>query len=294
MAKKFESATAFKAALEARLRKRAEETQLPLSTLQLKFVIERLLARLFRNPDPAWLLKGGFAMDLRFRPRARTTTDVDLAMVLVPAGNDREFSASVRDQLQEAADQALGDYLRYRIGEPKQELTNAPGGGARYPCEAVLVGKVYARFHIDVGRGDPLAGAPERLVGTTCCRLPESNRRRCSRFRDPNSSPRNCTPTRFHGRGGGTPERKIWSISSCSSNAIRPNPASFEEHLRPLFPPVLRIRFRKRFPRPQASGRTSSPAWPPTRGSQPRNASRRSQFWKDFGAATGSVLHRER
>jgi len=64
-----------------------------------------------------------------------------------------------------AADQDMGDYLSYRIGEPKQELTNAPKGGARYPCEAVLVGKVYARFHIDVGCGDALVGEPERLLG---------------------------------------------------------------------------------------------------------------------------------
>src|SRR5437868_6252433 len=66
MARKFGSAAAFKTSLEAHLRKRAEERKVPLSTLQLKFVIERLLARLFRNPDPPWLLQGGFAMDVRW------------------------------------------------------------------------------------------------------------------------------------------------------------------------------------------------------------------------------------
>ena len=55
MARKFGSAAAFKTSLEAHLRKRAEERKIPLSTLQLKFVMERLLARLFRNPDPPWL-----------------------------------------------------------------------------------------------------------------------------------------------------------------------------------------------------------------------------------------------
>ena len=165
MARKFGSAAAFKTSLEAHLRKRAEERKVPLSTLQLKFVMERLLARLFHNPDPPWLLKGGFAMDLRFRPRARTTKDVDLSIALVPAQANADLLGAVREQLQEAADQDLGDYLSYRIGEPKQELTNAPKGGARYSCEAVLVGKVYARFHIDVGCGDAIVGEPERLVG---------------------------------------------------------------------------------------------------------------------------------
>jgi nucleotidyltransferase AbiEii toxin of type IV toxin-antitoxin system len=165
MARKFGSGSAFKTSLEAHLRKRAEERKIPLSTLQLKFVIERLLARLFRDIDPPWLLKGGFAMDLRFRPQARTTKDVDLAVSLVWVEQDAKLAAAIRERLQEAADRDLGDYLSFRIGEPKQELTNAPKGGARYPCEAVLVGKVYARFHIDVGCGDALVGEPERLVG---------------------------------------------------------------------------------------------------------------------------------
>lgn len=165
MARKFGSAAAFKTSLEAHLRQHAGERKVPLATLQLKFVIERLLARLFRDPDPPWLLKGGFAMDLRFRPQARTTKDVDLAIALVPVTGNAPFPVAVRERLQEAADQDLGDYLTYRVGEPKHELTNAPRGGARYPCEAVLVGKVYARFHIDVGCGDALVGEPERLAG---------------------------------------------------------------------------------------------------------------------------------
>ena len=41
MAKKFGSAAAFKSALEARLRERARDQGVPVSTLQLKFVIER-------------------------------------------------------------------------------------------------------------------------------------------------------------------------------------------------------------------------------------------------------------
>src|SRR4051794_898622 len=164
MAKRFTAAAAFKASLEDRLRKRAREGGVPFTTLQLKFVIERLLARLFALADPPWLLKGGFAMDLRFRPRARTTKDVDLALTLAP-GDPVEFSGSFRDQLQDVVDVDLGDYLTYRIGSPRHELTNAPLGGARYPCEAVLVGKTYAKFHIDVGCGDVLIGEPERIVG---------------------------------------------------------------------------------------------------------------------------------
>src|ERR1043165_5822497 len=162
MARQF--ASAFKASLEAHLRKRAEQMTVPFSTLQLKFVIERLLARLFREANPPWLLKGGFAMDLRFRPKARTTKDIDLSIALALDSGANSLTA-LREKLQEAADVSLGDYLTYHIGQPKHELTNAPKGGGRYPCEAILVGKTYAKFHIDVGIGDALVGEPDRLTG---------------------------------------------------------------------------------------------------------------------------------
>ena len=64
-----------------------------------------------------------------------------------------------------AADTDLGDFLTFRIGEPKGEFTNAPNGGGRFPCEAVLLGKTYAKFHLDVGIGDAVVGEPERLTG---------------------------------------------------------------------------------------------------------------------------------
>lgn len=161
MTKPFKSAAAFKASLEARMRTRASATGVPFQTLQLKFVMERLLARLFHAPDAPWLLKGGFAMDLRYRPRARTTKDIDLSVLFVAGGK----AGDLRDRLQAAADTDLGDFLTFRIGELKSELTNAPKGGGRFPVECVLVGKTYAKFHLDVGIGDALVGEPEVLTG---------------------------------------------------------------------------------------------------------------------------------
>lgn len=161
MAKKFTSASAFKTSLEARLRTRALEVSIPYQSLRTKFVIERFLARLFREDGVPWFLKGGFAMDLRFRPRARTTKDVDLS-VRLSANSTPE---KLHDLLRTAAAQDLGDFLNFRIGAMKSELTQAPGGGGRFPCEAYMLGKVYARFQVDIGIGDPVIGDPERLIG---------------------------------------------------------------------------------------------------------------------------------
>ena len=164
--KRFATPAAFKTSLEDRLKRSAAERGIPLNTLRLKFVMERLLARLFATPDPPWLLKGGYAMELRYRPRVRTTRDLDLSVGNADAAATLQARMErVRDELQEAADVDPGDYLRYTIAAAQSELQGAPLGGARFPCEVTLAGKLYGRFHIDLGFGDAMTGEPERLAG---------------------------------------------------------------------------------------------------------------------------------
>jgi hypothetical protein len=164
MPRSFATPAAFKASLEARLNSLAAQRGLPINTLRLKLVMERLLARLFATPNPPWLLKGGYAMELRYRPRARTTRDIDLTCSSSASTLAGRVTA-IRDQLQDAAEAEMDDYLSYRIASPSSELTGAPLGGARFPCEAFLAGKTYGRFHIDLGFGDEIGAAPETLVG---------------------------------------------------------------------------------------------------------------------------------
>jgi hypothetical protein len=154
----------FRQALEARLRAEAAKRGVPLNDLRQKLVMERLLARLFAEPNPPWLLKGGYAMELRYRPHARTTRDLDLTAL----GSKPDLASrlsELRQQLQDAADTDAGDYLVFRIGIPKGELPGPPLGGSRFPVVALLAGKEYARFHVDAGFGDPVIGEPEALVG---------------------------------------------------------------------------------------------------------------------------------
>jgi hypothetical protein len=165
MARKFASPAAFKASVEARLKALAQQRGIDLNALRLKLVMERLLARLFALPDPPWILKGGYAMELRYRPRARTTRDIDLTCSADADTPLAERLSGMRDQLQEAAEADLGDYLTFRIGSPTMELAGAPLGGARFPCEALMAGKLYGRFHIDLGFGDDPGDEPDVLVG---------------------------------------------------------------------------------------------------------------------------------
>src|SRR5580658_4972446 len=147
MAKSFASAGAFRRSLEDRLRRAAVERGVSLDSLRLKVVMERLLARLFEKPHPPWLLKGGFAMELRYRPRARTTRDLDLSI----AGAVGEISldqqvARLHEELRTTASRDLGDLFVFTLGEASRELQGAPLGGARFRCECRLAGTTYAVF----------------------------------------------------------------------------------------------------------------------------------------------------
>ncbi len=157
---------AFRAALEARLRNVAQQQGTDLQRLQRRVAFERLLARLFAGDDPPWLLKGGYALELRLQDRARSTLDLDLA-VLDPERLARKadpIEAQIHEQLQIAAEHDLGDGFRFLIRLPKR--TSLPAGGIRCTVEARLAGRAFARFHLDLGFGDAVLDPPEWVEGS--------------------------------------------------------------------------------------------------------------------------------
>ncbi len=150
MARLFATPAAFKASLEARLKNVAAQRGTNINSLRLKLVIERLLARLFALPNPPWILKGGYAMELRYRPRARATRDIDLTCDGDNATPLAARLAAARDQMQEAAEADLNDFLSFQIGSPKTELAGAPAGGARFPYDLDSAYEILSRFWADV------------------------------------------------------------------------------------------------------------------------------------------------
>jgi len=165
MTTSYDNPESFRQALQARLRNVAADRGVSVQDLQLRFLMERLLARLFHEPAPPWILKGGFAMELRYRPRARTTRDIDLT---ISDAHERPLDDrldEIREKIQEAAAIELGDHLDFRVGTARGELPGAPAGGARFPIDALIAGRTFGRFHLDVGFGDPISGDPEELIG---------------------------------------------------------------------------------------------------------------------------------
>jgi hypothetical protein len=66
--------------------------------------------------------------------------------------------------LQSVADIPLGDWFEYAIGPPVIDLTAAPYGGARYPVEARMDERIFARFHLDAGIGDVVMQPLETII----------------------------------------------------------------------------------------------------------------------------------
>ncbi|MGH9608483.1 MAG: nucleotidyl transferase AbiEii/AbiGii toxin family protein [Bryobacteraceae bacterium] len=116
---------------------------------------DRLLARLFQDDPAPWVLKGGYALELRFRT-ARATVDIDLTVQRVAPATDATVNQIVREMLQEVANSSFGDWFEYMIGTRMMDLDAAPYGGARFPVETRMDGRIFARFHLDAGIGDAI------------------------------------------------------------------------------------------------------------------------------------------
>ncbi len=156
---RYATATSFRIALEARLKSLAHAEGIDLQRLRRQVSFDRLLARLFSEPNAPWLLKGGYAMELRLRS-ARTTKDIDLSF---PGESVRKDD--VLERLQDRAAADMGDYFTFAVGIPQLDLEGAPEGGSRYPVIASLAGRVFTKFHLDLGIGDAVVRPTEIIRG---------------------------------------------------------------------------------------------------------------------------------
>jgi hypothetical protein len=152
--KKYATAAAFRRALEDRLKSIAAKERLALERLRREVAFDRLLARLFARRDAPWVLKGGYALELRMK-EARATRDIDLALRhTLGKARGAELNAAILDSLRAEASLDLEDFFEFELGGVMRDLDAAPYGGARYPVTARMDARVFVKFHIDVGAGD--------------------------------------------------------------------------------------------------------------------------------------------
>lgn len=129
---KYRDETAFRQALQQRLKDRADGDGALLVRNRKRIAFDRLLARLLAVAQEQWVLKGGFALDLRLATRARSTKDVDIEW--------RGEETELLDVLLDAANYDAGDFFKFaieRAGVPEDRL----GGSHRFRVSASLAGR---------------------------------------------------------------------------------------------------------------------------------------------------------
>jgi predicted nucleotidyltransferase component of viral defense system len=139
---RYETAKAFRTALEQRLKNEAQATGIALIRLRKRVAFERFLARLATSESSGWVLKGAFALELRLGLRARTTKDIDLGRA------DDEEAAT--EHLDAATHIDLGDFFVFEVRRTPA-LDAATGFHAvRYTVRADLDARRFEQFPVDV------------------------------------------------------------------------------------------------------------------------------------------------
>lgn len=144
---KYGTAQAFRRALEDRLKVRAGGDGARMARDRKRVVFDRFLARLLDVAPGEWVLKGGFALDLRLEDRARSTKDIDLAWQA-----DEE---QLLDTLIDAATRDLGDFFTFAI-ERTEDPPERFGGAHRFRVIASLAGRTFEAFVLDAGQAAPI------------------------------------------------------------------------------------------------------------------------------------------
>ncbi len=152
---KYASAADFRKALEARLLARSQ--YLSLVRLRKSVVFDRLLARLMIVASGRWLLKRALALDFRFRERARTTKDLDLA-------RQDDESAATADFLAAQAVE-LEDHFVFAMSRTERLDELREGVAVRYHVACELAGRPFDDVIVDVAFGDRPIGEPEMIRG---------------------------------------------------------------------------------------------------------------------------------
>jgi predicted nucleotidyltransferase component of viral defense system len=139
----YRDASAFRRALEDRLRRRAADTGVPLDRLRKEVAHQRLLARIGHvAPEVSWALKGGQVLLARLGEGARATKDADATW--------RQSVAAFTAVLDEAVDLDLGDYFAFEAGEPRPLEAETDEGGLRYSIRSLVDGREFERLQLDV------------------------------------------------------------------------------------------------------------------------------------------------
>ena len=152
---KYSSGAAFRQAVGHHVRRLNLESGMPIDRIRKTIAFDRFLDRLLQMYPDRWVVKGGFAIQLRIGDQARTTKDIDLLLC--------EEGIDIHESLQAAGFMDLGDWFSFEVPPSSGEAFGVPGV-SRFNIRALLDGRLFEAFHIDVGVGDPLVSPADILM----------------------------------------------------------------------------------------------------------------------------------
>lgn len=157
---RYETPAALRHAIDDRLRAEIRVATDPMR-LRRRIVFERMLRRLEATSQGRWVLKGGMALEARYRERSRTTKDLDLALATELA----DGAALHGEVVHALAVDPDGDWFVFEVDEPTEIAPDEAGRpGWRLTVRAILDGRLFAAVRVDVvARPDELAST-ERIV----------------------------------------------------------------------------------------------------------------------------------
>jgi len=129
----------------------ARRAGVPVRRIHLVVAIDRLLARLLEAVPPgSWVVKGGYANQLRRPEEARFTEDLDLKIEAEIEEATGLLAAGF------AID--LGDDFGYEVAAAATPLQGPPGGGLRFVVVVRVAGSILVPFKVDVSASDVIVG----------------------------------------------------------------------------------------------------------------------------------------
>jgi hypothetical protein len=158
------SGSAFRIALEARLKDRAATEDIDLQRLRRRVAFDRFLSRLAMQDRERWTLKGGYALEIQL-DIARSTRDLDLVLRTSPEDTPGFTPVDAAMAfLRTSAAMDAHDYFAFAVGRPIMEMEGLPYGGVRFPIESRVGGRPFLTFHLDVAIEDTIVMPLQTIV----------------------------------------------------------------------------------------------------------------------------------
>lgn len=137
-----------------RLKKLAASSPFTVTELHRQFAYDRLLPRVFSAPDAQrWVLKGAAALLARLE-MARHSKDVDLSWQSTVGLDEAERA------FRAVAGRDVGDFFVFAIGIATPLVGDK---GKRFAVVAMLGGRPFAAFSVDLVAGQSMTATPEAV-----------------------------------------------------------------------------------------------------------------------------------